>query len=93
MVNISDYRSGLLNPDLLPTLDLHGEIGDISRVKINDFINENKKLKNRFICVIHGRSGGVIKNITQETLKRNKHIKEFGMMYRNDGMTIVEIII
>ena len=93
MINLADYRSGLLNPDYIPTLDLHGEIGDIARVRINDFIKENLKLKNKFICIIHGRSGGVIKSVTTSTLRSNKNIKDFGMMYRNDGSTIAELII
>ena len=43
MVELSDYRSGLLNYNNLPTLDLHGEIVDISKVRIRDFINDNYK--------------------------------------------------
>lgn len=91
MKNLSDYRSGLLNPDNLPILDLHGEIGDIARVKINDFIIENYKLRNRFFAIVHGISGGVIRSVTEDTLKKNKLVKEYGYVYRNLGCTVVEL--
>lgn len=91
MINIDDYRCGLLNPDNLPTIDLHGEIRDIARVRINDFIKDNYKLKNRFFCIIHGVSGGVIKDETIKTLNRNKLVLTHGLVMRNPGCTIVEL--
>ena len=43
MNNINDYRSGLINPDNLPNIDLHGETRDITRVRVSEFIKDNYK--------------------------------------------------
>ena len=89
MLELSDYRSGLLNYNNLPTLDLHGEIVDISKVRIKDFINDNYKLKNKFIAIVHGVSGGKIKSACHDELRRNKKVLDYGICYFNQGCTIV----
>ena len=38
---------GILNIDKLPTLDLHGESIDISKIFINDFINDSYYTRKR----------------------------------------------
>ena len=40
----------------LPTLDLHGETKEISTVLINDFIEDNYKMKNKKVIIIHFHS-------------------------------------
>lgn len=91
MNNINDYRSGLINPDNLPKIDLHGETRDITRVRVSEFIKDNYKMKNRFFCIIHGVSGGVVKEETIKTLKRNKLVLNYGGVLYNPGCTVVEI--
>jgi len=81
----------ILDVDKLPTLDLHGEIGDIARIRINEFINDNIKMKNKFIAIIHGKGTGVIKKVTSDTLKDNKFVEEYKICYFNDGMTIAKL--
>ena len=44
--------SEIINTSNFPTLDLHGEICDIARVLINDFISDNIKEKNKVIVII-----------------------------------------
>jgi len=75
----------------LPSLDLHGETRDTARVLINDFINENVKLKNDKIVIIHGIGTGVLKKETQKILKNNKKVIEYGIDFMNEGSTIVRI--
>lgn len=75
----------------LPTLDLHGEYSDIAKVLINTFINENVKLKNEFIAIIHGKGTGVLKQTTKEVLRHNKNVLDFKLYWFNDGMTIVKL--
>jgi DNA mismatch repair protein MutS2 len=77
--------------DNLPTLDLHGEIGDFARIKVNDYINENFKLKNKYIVIIHGKGTGVVKKATYEALKSNKLVEDYKLYYFNDGCTIVKL--
>ena len=86
-MNLND----LLFIDNLPTLDLHGFDRDTARVIINDFINDNKKLKNNFIVIIHGIGSGILKSVTQDTLKKNKYIIEYKIYPFNIGCTIAHI--
>ena len=75
----------------LPTIDLHGEISDFARIRINEFINDNVKLKNEYIAIIHGKGSGILKKVTHETLKVNKYVDEYKICYFNDGMTLVKL--
>lgn len=77
----------------LPKLDLHGFDRDSARVAINDFIKENKKLKNVEFIIIHGIGTGILKKTTHETLKRNKTVLDYKICYNNIGSTIVRILI
>lgn len=75
----------------LLTIDLHGFDSETARVAINDFINDNYKMQNNFIVIIHGIGKGIIKKITFETLKKNRKILEFKSYYYNNGCTIAKI--
>ena len=75
----------------LPTLDLHGEIGDIAKIRVKEFINDNIKLKNKYIAIIHGKGTGVVKTATIEELKSNKNVLEYKICFFNDGMTIAKL--
>ncbi len=77
--------------DNLPSLDLHGFDRETARVAINDFINDNIKLKNKFIVIIHGIGSGILKDTTHLTLKKNKSVLEFKICIFNIGCTIVNI--
>ena len=76
----------------LESLDLHGIDIDYARILINDFINDNYKIKNTKVAIIHGIGEGIIRKTTQETLRKNKLVKDFKIDNFNPGMTIVEII-
>lgn len=77
--------------DSLPTLDLHGYDSLSAQVKIKDFIQDNIILKEEIIVIVHGIGTGILKNITQKTLKRNKKVIDYQLFYRNNGMTIVQL--
>lgn len=77
--------------DNLPKLDLHGCDREISQVLINDFINDNIKMQNEFIVIIHGIGSGIIKNITLKTLSKNKYVKAYKIYNFNSGCTIVQL--
>ena len=81
--------SEIINTSNFPTLDLHGEICDIARVLINDFISDNIKEKNKVIVIIKG--SGKIKKITHEVLRENRYVLEYKTSYFNDGMTLVKL--
>lgn len=75
----------------LPTLDLHGEdrIGAI--IKTKEFINDNKKLKNKLIVVIHGIGQGILKNEIHKYLKNDKNVLKYHLDTFNKGTTIIEL--
>ena len=75
----------------LPTLDLHGIDRDYARILINEFIRDQYHLKANRVIIIHGIGTGIIKKVTQETLKKNPFVTEFKIDNFNDGMTIVSI--
>ena len=74
---------------LLPHLDLHGETVESSKFLINTFINDNIKLKNNKIVIIHGRSTGILRKATQDALKNSKNVLKYNIDPLNDGQTIV----
>lgn len=75
----------------IPTIDLHGYDRDYARIMINDFIYDNHKMKNKKIIIIHGNGTGIIKKTCQDTLKKNKYVKEYKIDNFNTGMTLVNI--
>lgn len=77
--------------EMLPKLDLHGFDRDTARVLINDFINDNKIMKNEIINIVHGHGSGILRETTHKTLRSNKHVVDFKTYYNNDGCTIVKI--
>lgn len=77
--------------DSLPKVDLHGLTKDEARVKINDFIYENKVLKNKIFLIIHGVGTKALKKTTHEVLKQNKQVLEYKLQYNNLGCTVVLI--
>ena len=87
MMNLED----VIFTDNLPTIDLHGFDRDYARVKINEFIRDNKKMGNCIIVIVHGIGSGVLKKETDSTLKKNKNVLDYRLFYNNVGMTIVKI--
>ena len=56
----------------IPSIDLHGETRDSARVLVMEFINDNIKLKNEKVLIIHGIGSGTLKNEVHKNLKINK---------------------
>ncbi len=71
-----------------PKLDLHGFDRDTARVAINDFINDNIKMSNKIIVIVHGVGTGIIREVTWNTLKKNKYVLEYKSDYSNRGCTL-----
>ena len=77
--------------DNLPSIDLHGFDRDYARVKTLEFINDNIKMKNDIICIVHGRGSGIVKSEVHETLRKNKNVLDYKLFYNNIGCTIVKL--
>ena len=76
---------------LLPHLDLHGETSDSASFLTESFIKDNYSIGNTKIVIIHGKSGGVLKKVVLNILKKNKLVNHYEIDAFNDGQTIVEI--
>lgn len=74
-----------------PKLDLHGEIVAMVEVLVTEFINDNKKIGNEYIIIIHGKSTNILTNEVGRVLKNNKDVLEFRRNNWNLGETIVKL--
>lgn len=74
-----------------PQLDLHGFDRDYARIIINEFINDNYKMGNSLVLIIHGNGAGILRKITQETLGKNRLVISYKIDNFNAGETIVQI--
>ncbi len=74
-----------------PRLDLHGETTDFLPILVSDFINDNIKLKNKYIIIIHGYNSDILKNELQKYLKRDRRVKNYYIDPFNIGQTILEL--
>ena len=75
----------------IPYIDIHGETSDTCHYIIEDFINDNIKLKKAKIIIIHGIGKGILKKETHLILKKNKKVKSYYLDPYNIGQTIIEL--
>lgn len=73
----------------IPSIDLHGVDREYAKILVNDFINDNYRIKEEKIVIIHGNGKGIIKKTVQDTLRINKKVKDYKIHNFNSGMTIV----
>lgn len=76
---------------ILPQLDVHGFTEDTVMTVVNEFINDNYKLKRRKIVVIHGNGQGILRKKIHSCLKRNKLVSRYYLYNFNIGCTIIEL--
>lgn len=74
-----------------PHLDIHGETTLTCIAPIKSFINDNVKLKQKYIIVIHGKGSGALRKATHTYLKTNKYVSKYYIDGMNDGQTIIEL--
>lgn len=77
--------------DMLPNIDLHGYDRESARVKANDFILENRILKNKEVLIIHGIGEGIVRDTVHKELSRNKYVIDYKLANSNIGCTVVKI--
>ena len=73
-----------------PSIDLHGEDKINALIKVNEFINDSIKLKQKYIILIHGKGEGILKKAIHEYLKNDKRIEDYKLDI-NIGQTIVSL--
>ncbi|MBR3523377.1 MAG: Smr/MutS family protein [Bacilli bacterium] len=87
MMSIDD----ILFIDSLPTIDLHGYDRMYARLKVNEFINDNIKLKNEFIVIIHGIGSSVLKHEIHDLLSKDKRVIDYKIYVNNVGCTVAQL--
>jgi DNA mismatch repair protein MutS2 len=83
-----DYNPFL---SILPTLDVHGYNRDMIKCVLNDFINDNIKLNNKKIVIVHGKGKGILLDEVHYLLKYDKRVKSYYLDGFNTGCTIIEL--
>lgn len=74
-----------------PKIDVHGETTDTVVFVVNDFINDNYKMKNEYVVVIHGKGSGALRKKVHEILKINKQVLEYNLDVDNIGQTLIQL--
>ena len=69
------WSSPFLN--VLPSLDVHGFTKDTIIYPVSDFINDNIKLKNRKIVIIHGIGEGILYKEIKNHFKKMSEKKKY----------------
>ena len=73
------------------TIDLHGLDALTALIKVNEFINDNIKLKKYCIIIVHGKGSGILKKAVHEYLRKDKRVEKYEIDIYNDGATIVKL--
>ena len=77
--------------NILPKIDVHGYTRDMMKCVIDTFLNDNIKLGNKKIIIIHGKGEGILKKEIHELLKKDKRVNKFYIDNLNIGETIIEL--
>lgn len=75
----------------LPKIDLHGCTKEEATILAKEFINDNVKLKNPLLVIVHGKGAFILKNEIHKMLKQEKRVISYKLDIFNPGQTIVEI--
>ena len=81
----------LLPLNKYPKLDVHGETRETIFTVLKNFVNDNIKLKNKTIIVVHGKGSGILKAEIHYYLRQWQEIKNFHLDCLNQGVTIIEL--
>ena len=81
----------MILPNNILKIDLHGEVVSMIYPLLNEFINDNLKLNNKYFIIIHGKSTNILTKEVHKILKHDKRIKNFKLNNWNLGETIVEL--
>lgn len=73
----------------LPHLDIHGydRFGAVAMIK--NFIDNNLRIDEKKIVIVHGKGSGILRKSTHDYLKTDKRVLSYKTNNYNDGETIV----
>lgn len=73
----------------VPELNIHGMDRITAKIEIEIFIDNQLRIGNKKLIIIHGKGEGILKKETQNILKNNRKVLEYKINNYNDGETIV----
>lgn len=85
------YAKGSPFLNILPSLDVHGHTRETIYFVVSDFINDNIKLKNNKIVIIHGIGYGILLKEIKLRFSKDKRVKKLYISSDNPGCTILEL--
>lgn len=74
-----------------PKLDLHGEEVAMVYSLVTAFINDNYKIGNKEIVIIHGKSTNILTKEVHNVLRNNKKMSDYMLNNWNLGETIIHL--
>lgn len=74
-----------------PRIDLHGEEKALVYSLVTEFINDQYKIGNKEVVIIHGKSTNILTNEVHDVLKNSKLVKDYCLNNWNLGETIVHL--
>ena len=77
--------------DILPKIDVHGFSRDMIKCILDDFINDNIRLKNKKIIIVHGKGEGILKTEIHNLLRKDNRVNSYYLDTFNIGQTIIEL--
>ena len=77
--------------NVLPSIDIHGHTRETFALVVSDFINDNIKLKNPKIVIIHGIGLKILSSELKLRFSRDKRVKKMYLSPDNSGCTILEL--
>lgn len=78
--------------DYLPHLDVHGFDREYTIYKLNEFIEDNLKLRKYHLVVVHGKGLDILKNEIHNYLKKDKRVSSFMLNSINIGITEIYLV-
>ena len=83
----------VFNPflDILPKVDVHGYNRDMMSYVLETFINDNLKLNNKKIVIIHGKGNRILTDAIHYILKKDKRVEKYYLDGFNTGCTVIEL--
>ena len=77
--------------DILPRIDVHGFSRDMIVYVLDDFINDNIKMNNKKIVIVHGKGEGILKTEIHNLLRKDNRVNSYYLDTFNIGQTIIEL--
>lgn len=70
---------------------MHGMDKEYGLIILREFIQDNIKMKNKEVVIIHGIGKGILRKMVLEELRKNKNVEDYYLDFFNPGSTTVKL--